>query len=256
MDFESYTAQHRHVVTDELPPLLAEVAVAGSICDLGCGDGAILHALDARGLITHAYAVDLAPDHVHAAEEVSPVVDGVVGDATACGLPDACADGVVVSQVIEHLPDDSPLAPEIARLLRPGGWWYVGSVIKGKRGWWIYKVDGVRRLDPTHTREYSNAEEFEKVLATPGLRRTRTLVTPMRFPITDMLARMLIRAGWMRPDRLMTLYTGSRLLRAARKIRVRVPGYFLVEAAGVAEPVKVPSQKRRLVPAVGLRSAP
>jgi SAM-dependent methyltransferase len=234
VEFESYTARHRHVLTDDLPPLLREVAVGGEICDLGCGDGAILYALSVRGLLTEAYAVDLAPEHVRAAQDVSPVVRGIVADVTKSGLPDSCADGVIVSQVIEHLPDDEALAPEIARLLRPNGWWYVGSVIKGKRGWWIYKVDGVRRLDPTHTREYSSAEELEGVLATPQLRRTRTLVTPMRFPVTDLIARALIKAGRMRPERMMTLYTGSRFARAARKLRVRIPGYYLVEVAGVA----------------------
>src|SRR5579864_8169849 len=110
MDFGRYTVMHRHVITDDLPPLLAAVAARGTMCDLGCGDGAILHALNVRGLLGQAYAVDLAPEHVRQAEEVGAAVRGVVGDATACGLPDACADGVIVSQVIEHLPDDRPLA--------------------------------------------------------------------------------------------------------------------------------------------------
>jgi len=238
MDLGRYAKQHRHVLSSELPPLLEEVAVRGTICDLGCGDGAILFALHSRGLLSSAYAVDLAPGHVRAAEAVSPAVSGVVGDAVASGLADRCVDGVIVSQVIEHLPDDRPLAAEISRLLRPGGWWYVGSVIKGRRAWWIYKVEGVRRLDPTHIREYSAAVDLEAVLAVPGLHRTSTRVTPLRFPLTDLVARTLIRAGWMSPDRMMSLYTRSRWLTLARQLRLRVPGYYLVEVAGVAPSIE------------------
>lgn len=220
--------------TRELPPLLEAVATAGVICDLGCGDGALLYALHSRGLITSALAVDLASEHVRTAEQVSPVIRGVVGDATASGLPDKCADAVIVSQVIEHLPNDRLLAPELARLIRPDGWWYVSSVIKTDRGWWFYKVDGVRRLDPTHTREYSDARELEEVLEVPGLRRTATMVTPMRFPVADLAARALVLAGRMKPERLVTLYERSAWLRTARRMTVRVPGYYLVEVAGVA----------------------
>ncbi len=56
------------------------------------------------------YAVDLSPDRVRAAEKVAPGVEGVVADATETTLADASVDGVIVSQVIEHLADDDLLA--------------------------------------------------------------------------------------------------------------------------------------------------
>jgi len=63
----------------------------------------------------------------------------------------------VSSQVIEHLPDDRVLAPEIARLLKPGGWFYVSSVIRGPHAFWMYKgkTPAPERWqpDPTHRRE-------------------------------------------------------------------------------------------------------
>jgi SAM-dependent methyltransferase len=47
-----------------------------------------------------------------------------------------------------HVRDDRVLVREVARLLRPGGLWYVGTILRGERAWWFYRGGGVRRLDP------------------------------------------------------------------------------------------------------------
>src|SRR5206468_6737962 len=99
----------------------------------------------------------------------SPKVEGIVSDvAHVDELPDASVDAVISSQVIEHVPDDRVLAPEIARLLKPGGWFYVASVIRGPRAFWLYKGKPPAperwQLDPTHMREYESEEHFRSVL--------------------------------------------------------------------------------------------
>jgi len=237
-EFERYSRIHRQFLTTELPPLLEHVAAPGRICDLGCGDGAALWGLHRRGLLDGGFAVDLSPDRVRAAAEAVPDVQGVVADATATGLPGGCADGVIAAQLIEHLPDDKLLAPELARLLRPGGWWYVGSVIKLPRGWWVYKVDGERRLDPTHVREYENAEQLLAVLRHSRLSVGRVMVTPMRFAVADLLLRALVKVGVLSPKLLSNAYRRSRPLRLLRRLKLRVPGYELVEVSGQRLPDK------------------
>src|SRR5438067_4596554 len=128
----------RYFLTEWMPPLLRETAERSPprvLADLGAGDGGTLWPLDNAGLVGEKiYAVDISPEHVALCERLSPKVEGIVSDvAHVAELPRESIDAVVSSQVIEHLPDDRVLAPEIARVLKQGGWFYVSSVIRGPR---------------------------------------------------------------------------------------------------------------------------
>jgi len=113
----------RYFLTEWMPPLLRETAERSPprvLADLGAGDGGTLWPLDRAGLVGEAiYAVDISTEHVALCERLSPKVRGIVSDLTHVDeLEDGSVDAVVSSQVIEHLPDDMVLAPEIARILR------------------------------------------------------------------------------------------------------------------------------------------
>ena len=115
---------------------------------------------------------------------------GIVSDvAHVDELPDASVDAVISSQVIEHLPDDRVLAPEIARLLQPGGWFYVASVIRGPHAFWLYKGKPPAperwQLDPTHMREYESEEHFRSVLEHPELEFDVVRSSQLKFPLSD-----------------------------------------------------------------------
>jgi SAM-dependent methyltransferase len=218
VDIERYAEEHPNFLKTPLPPMLATVARPGLIADLGCGDGATIFALFAAGLLgERTFAVDLSETRVRNAERVAPGVVGVVADTAATGLRDASVDGVVCAQVVEHVPDDGAVAREIARILKPGGWWYVSSVVKRQRAWWLYTVEGVRRLDPTHVREYSNADEFRAVLQVPGLALRGLSERRLWYPVGELAARAVgRRSAYPLP----------------RWIAVTPPGYRLVEGWG------------------------
>jgi SAM-dependent methyltransferase len=233
----SYTQAHRHFYTATLPPLLLKIVAehsAGVIADLGAGDGATLWALEQRELLGNtAYAVDLSEERVARAESISPRIQGVVADATHVGaLADGCVDGVIASQVIEHLDDDRALAPEIARLLAGGGWWYVGTVLRGPRAWWVYHVDGRWQLDPTHVREYASETDLLAALEHPLLRVDRVKTTPLAYSVLDLALRGVASARILPRDALSGAYTRRPSLAHARRLRLRVPGYRLLEVSG------------------------
>jgi hypothetical protein len=108
----------------------------------------------------------------------------------------------------------------------------VGSVLRGQRAWWIYRVDGERRLDPTHVREYRSESEFRAAVEHPRLELTSIAVTPLRFPAADLALRASARLGVVSHERLTTAYDASSTLVRLRKLQLRVPGYSLIEAAG------------------------
>jgi SAM-dependent methyltransferase len=236
-DLSRYADRHRHFYHRELHPLLLDTVTrnpGGTIADLGSGDGAVLWSLNELGLLGEAsYAIDLSPERVARAERISPKIRGIVADvANVAQVADQSLDGVIASQVIEHLSDDRVLAPEIARLLKPGGWWYVGSILRGRYSWWIYRVDGGWRLDPTHIREYRQPEEFLSALVHQELRVEDVLTSRLYFPALDLLLRALGFVGLLPTESLGRLYIRSRALSVARRLRVRVPGYWLIEARG------------------------
>jgi SAM-dependent methyltransferase len=235
--------QSRYFLTEWMPPLLRQVAERDPprvLADLGAGDGGTLWPLDHAGLVGETiYAVDISARHVALCERLSPKVRGLVSDvAHVDALPDASIDAVVSSQVIEHLPDDRVLAPEIARLLRPGGWFYVSSVIRGTRAFWFRK--GKRpaperwQLDPTHMREYESEEQFRAALEHPELELDVVRSAQLKFPLTDPLFRAAAVARLISREQLPEIYL--RLPRALRSLRravaVPIPGYRWVEATG------------------------
>jgi SAM-dependent methyltransferase len=63
------------------------------------------------GRVAHHYVLDVAPAHS---------VD-VVGDARIMPFSDASMDVVLITQVLEHIPDPIAVIGEIRRVLKPGG---------------------------------------------------------------------------------------------------------------------------------------
>jgi ubiquinone/menaquinone biosynthesis C-methylase UbiE len=224
VDFARYSRTHRHFRSERLPPLLARVARPGLIADIGAGDGAVLYALSRQGRLgPKSYAIDASPERVAAAANVAPGVVGVTADATLLPLDDESVDGVICSQVIEHVPDASGLVAEIARILRPGGWWYVGSVLRSRHAWWIYRRDGRWWLDPTHVREYASVEEFRGSLAHPELELTTLTTSRFRFPLVELALRAGIALRVVPPRAYRTERSGPAL---------SPPGYRMIEASG------------------------
>jgi len=233
----------RYFLHEWMPPLLRQAAEREPPCvlaDLGAGDGGTLWPLDRAGLVGETiYAVDISAKHVALCERLSPKVRGIVSDvAHVEELADESVDAVVSSQVIEHLPDDRALAPEIARVLRPGGWFYVASVMRGPHAFWFYKGKPPAperwQLDPTHVREYASEEEFRAALAHPELELDVVRSAQLKFALTDFAARVAARARLIRTEQLPELYVeGPRwLTRARRAIGIPIPGYRWVEATG------------------------
>src|SRR3989454_3249098 len=233
----------RYFLTAWLPPLLratAERFPPRVLADLGAGDGGTLWPLDHAGLVGDTiYAVDISAEHVALCERLSPKVRGIISDvAHVDELPDASVDAVVSSQVIEHLPDDRVLAPEIARLLKPGGWFYLASVIRGPHAFWLYKGKPPAperwQLDPTHMREYESEEHFRSVLAHPELELDVVRSNQLKFGLTDFILRMAALARLVRRERLPELYLQlpAWVAAARRAIGVPIPGYKCVEATG------------------------
>ncbi len=101
------------------------------VLDVGCGTGR--HAFEALRRGARVAALDLGRDDLRQARDwMAAMADAgeapapaeglaVQGDALRLPFPDAAFDRVIVSEVLEHVPDDVAAIREVRRVLRPGG---------------------------------------------------------------------------------------------------------------------------------------
>jgi 2-polyprenyl-3-methyl-5-hydroxy-6-metoxy-1,4-benzoquinol methylase len=93
------------------------------VLDVGCGSGAYTRELVALG--ADVTATEIAPTPLVLARrnlgELAERVDFRLEDAQALDLPDGAFDKVLLTEVIEHVPEPGRAIAEAARVLRPGG---------------------------------------------------------------------------------------------------------------------------------------
>lgn len=88
----------------------------GIILDAGCGTG-----LNLRHLPAGSVGLDINPRNIAILEQRLPGYEIVLGDIEDMPFEDERFDGVVCTEVLEHVPDPHTALKEIWRVLKPGG---------------------------------------------------------------------------------------------------------------------------------------
>ena len=97
----------------------------GTVLDLGCGAGELLHDVLEAGLRPSWTGVDLRPSEVEAARTAHPEAAFVVASADDVPVADASVDVVVAQLLFSSLPSatlERAVVGEIGRVLRARGW--------------------------------------------------------------------------------------------------------------------------------------
>jgi 2-polyprenyl-3-methyl-5-hydroxy-6-metoxy-1,4-benzoquinol methylase len=89
----------------------------GRLLEVGCGNGRFLDRLRRAGW--NCVGVDFDQEAARTARRLG--LDVRVGDLAAQDFADASFDALVMSHVIEHVPDPRAVLAECRRVLRPGG---------------------------------------------------------------------------------------------------------------------------------------
>lgn len=95
-----------------------DLPTGAKVLDLGCAFGFGTRLL-ARKYETYGH--DRDPVYIDRARRAVPQATFTVGRADSVPFPTDYFDGVVLLDVLEHVPDDRSVLTEIGRVLRPGG---------------------------------------------------------------------------------------------------------------------------------------
>lgn len=100
-----------------------DVKPTDKVLDAGCGEGFYLMLLDElygchiTGLDNDPQILELAKKWVGKKENIRLLV----GDVTDLPFEDESFDKIILSEVLEHVPDDTKALSEVYRVLKPGG---------------------------------------------------------------------------------------------------------------------------------------
>jgi SAM-dependent methyltransferase len=151
------------------------VAPGDPVLDLGCGGGRHAFEMYRRGARVTALdlnATDVAAVNemfaaMRAAGEAPPGADAVAmrGDARTLPFADRTFAVVVLSEVLEHIPDDRLVIAEAARVLRTGG---VLAVTVPR--WWPERIcwalsEAYHRVEGGHIRIYRRRQLLSRLRA-------------------------------------------------------------------------------------------
>jgi ubiquinone/menaquinone biosynthesis C-methylase UbiE len=204
-----------------------------TVLDAGCGTGNYSRALLPH--ITRIEALDRSPGMLEVAggKLADAIEAGRValhrGEIDALPLPDTTFDGVMVNQVLHHLPDDPEagwpahrrVLGELARVLKPGGVLVINtcSAHQIEQGFW-----------PVHLIPDAEVEMVRRMMPLDALETTMTEqgIEPRgRFVPTDAVVqgadyfdpRGPLRAEWRAGDSIWALVDETRLAEVERILR-------------------------------------
>jgi len=159
--------KHRHIRYHDF--FVARVRPGEKVLDVGCGMGAMAYDV-AQEKGARVVGIDLNTDSIAMACErhSHPNVQYIVGDVLK-DLPEGVFDVVILSNVLEHLPERAVFLRRLLELTKTSR--FLIRVPLFERDWRVplkKELDVEWRLDPTHEIEYT-VEAFEAEQTAAGL---------------------------------------------------------------------------------------
>ena len=203
---------------------LGAFAPGARVADLGCGSGVFTGLLRQHGCV--CTGLDISPKLIELARRKYPGIEFLEGDVERLPFPDASFDGVLLGGIVHHLPNPSPCAAEVYRVLRPGGRFVAFDPNRMNPFMYLYRDrsspfyssggrDGERAPGPRRTRRPRRSAPPDSRVQTdyqPTLRYRYIASSRMRWllPVYNAVDSMLFAPNFMRAFRPFVLTIGEK----------------------------------------------
>ena len=128
----------------------------GVIMDIGCSSGMMVRELAARFPQATVVGADYVAGPLRHLAKGLPSTPFIQFNLINCPLPDACLDGVLLLNVLEHIDDDVAALRQVSRILKPGG----VAAVEVPAGSHLYDIYDQQLM---HYRRYEMRELVAKV---------------------------------------------------------------------------------------------
>jgi SAM-dependent methyltransferase len=136
--------EHKPLDRELLDRLAADARTRGPICDMGCGPGHVARYLHGPG--AEVLGIDLSPQMVALAQQLTPGVAFRQGNMLALDVGEAVWGGIAAFYSLIHIPHSQVVDAlrELWRALMPGGLlllsFHIGQEIRHFDEWWGKQV--------------------------------------------------------------------------------------------------------------------
>lgn len=154
--------------------LAAKLDTPGTVLDVGCGTGRLLRAASTYWPKAQLIGVDPAEGMVEVARQLNPHSTFMSGTAETLPLSDASVDLAMSTLSFHHWHDQAAGIRDIARVLRPNGYFFLADV---SRPMWQTKIHLPERfLDRNHVKDFFRQANMD-ILAQQPVRFRFIVVT-------------------------------------------------------------------------------
>jgi ubiquinone/menaquinone biosynthesis C-methylase UbiE len=160
--------------------LAAKLDAPGTVLDVGCGTGRLLRAASTYWPQARLIGVDPADGMIEVARKLNPAATFLSGTSEALPLPDNSVDLALSTLSFHHWHDQAAGVREIARVLRPNGYFFLGDA-SGPA--WISKViTHDRFLDRNAVKNFFRQANLEVLAQQPVHSRFVVVTVGMKRP--------------------------------------------------------------------------
>jgi 2-polyprenyl-6-hydroxyphenyl methylase/3-demethylubiquinone-9 3-methyltransferase len=161
--------EYRLTVFDRWIPEIKDL----KIIDLGCGGGLFSKPLLERG--AHVTGIDLSPASIAVCKAECEAGTFLQGDITSLPFTKNSFDGVILADVVEHLPSYREALEEAARVIKPNGFIFISTMNRTffSKVIGVFLVETLRLVPPgTHDHKlFVTPNELDEILLPLGFKR-------------------------------------------------------------------------------------
>jgi ubiquinone/menaquinone biosynthesis C-methylase UbiE len=217
-----YDERFIHFDITELPPILESHLQKNEqiLADIGCGDGPWFNLLHEKGFFsskTPVYAIDLDENRLKRIVSRFPWIQTYTGSAENIPeLKDESVNFIISTMVMEHVFDETKYLAEMHRILKARGKAFITTVFKKKWAVFYRRRKGEFVLDTSHVREYTDLEQFKKLVENSRFKILELTLSPIKIPLFKPIFRI-----WKRKER-----SVDPIIKAMLIPQISVPGYY------------------------------